>query len=636
MRHLLLLLLVLAGYSADDRRPLVKSPTTGQPTEFPNGDTLRVAPRQGLFAAIGAAASYTKTIYLATDSLKVYYSDGATWTEISPTSTAFADNAFYIYDNGDVSKIVQWQLGNQTTGTTVTVNTGAQTANRDLSYPVMTGNRTLAVIDQSQTFTADQTIIGETASTKYQVNGSTGTYPWEFQASGGADEFYIVSNTGGTRVTINSGGETLLGTSTDSGAYVLQTQGDVFTSAGGFISSQNSVNGIAQFTSSNANSSSYGTITTMGGTGSGIADWPNSIVIEGVPQSTGHLVLGAYTNSLVFQTGTRTNHSRFNSAGELLLGTSSDSGAHKLQVEGSIYSGKGNSNTPAEANWLFTTRSGYNGIRQNSSNELAFDTDNTGAPAQAMKIKQDGEIILGTTADADLGAYKLQVNGSLIATNTIVAPTGTSANSSIRMPHGGAPTTPTNGDMWTTTGGAFLRMNGLTVSPVLLKFAGNADDSAVNTTSETDVTSSGIGYCGFHANTLDEGDVIRIHIAGTIETNGTPDFTISVKVGSTVVSTGGVMFNTSSIFREVSGTMYFTVRSNGASGSLHSTGHLGVAASGAISPFSTAGMGSIVFSPTNTTLNTTVDNSVSLTVQWGTADVNNEWITKQFVLEHLQ
>lgn len=36
----------------------------------------------------------------------------------------------------------------------------------------------------------------------------------------------------------------------------------------------------------------------------------------------------------------------------------------------------------------------------------------------------------------------------------------------LRLPHGAAPTTPTNGDLWTTTAGLFVRVNGATVGPL--------------------------------------------------------------------------------------------------------------------------------------------------------------------------
>lgn len=51
-------------------------------------------------------------------------------------------------------------------------------------------------------------------------------------------------------------------------------------------------------------------------------------------------------------------------------------------------------------------------------------------------------------------------------TNTLQAPTPTTANASINLPHGTAPTSPTDGDCWTTTGGLFCRISGATVGPM--------------------------------------------------------------------------------------------------------------------------------------------------------------------------
>lgn len=43
---------------------------------------------------------------------------------------------------------------------------------------------------------------------------------------------------------------------------------------------------------------------------------------------------------------------------------------------------------------------------------------------------------------------------------------GTTAVSSLRVGHGAAPSAPVNGDMWTTTAGLFVRINGVTVGPL--------------------------------------------------------------------------------------------------------------------------------------------------------------------------
>lgn len=76
-----------------------------------------------------------------------------------------------------------------------------------------------------------------------------------------------------------------------------------------------------------------------------------------------------------------------------------------------------------------------------------------------------GDENLSTTGTLASGA--LTVTGTATATSTIIAPAATTSISSVRMPHGAAPTTPTDGDWWTTTVGAYVRINGTTVGPLL-------------------------------------------------------------------------------------------------------------------------------------------------------------------------
>lgn len=62
-------------------------------------------------------------------------------------------------------------------------------------------------------------------------------------------------------------------------------------------------------------------------------------------------------------------------------------------------------------------------------------------------------------------------SGSAIGTTTssttvLNLPAGSTAASSIRLAHGAAPSSPVNGDMWTTTTGLFVRINGSTVGPL--------------------------------------------------------------------------------------------------------------------------------------------------------------------------
>ena len=46
---------------------------------------------------------------------------------------------------------------------------------------------------------------------------------------------------------------------------------------------------------------------------------------------------------------------------------------------------------------------------------------------------------------------------------TVLSATGSSG---LNVPHGAAPTSPVNGDVWTTTAGLFVRVNGSTVGPL--------------------------------------------------------------------------------------------------------------------------------------------------------------------------
>lgn len=53
-------------------------------------------------------------------------------------------------------------------------------------------------------------------------------------------------------------------------------------------------------------------------------------------------------------------------------------------------------------------------------------------------------------------------DGTLTTIGTIKSPASTTARAGLRIAHGTAPTSPTDGDMWSTTAGAFIRINGVT------------------------------------------------------------------------------------------------------------------------------------------------------------------------------
>ena len=56
--------------------------------------------------------------------------------------------------------------------------------------------------------------------------------------------------------------------------------------------------------------------------------------------------------------------------------------------------------------------------------------------------------------------------GAATFAGAVIAPAATASLAPLRIPHGTAPTSPTDGDMWTTTAGLFIRINGATVGPL--------------------------------------------------------------------------------------------------------------------------------------------------------------------------
>jgi hypothetical protein len=84
----------------------------------------------------------------------------------------------------------------------------------------------------------------------------------------------------------------------------------------------------------------------------------------------------------------------------------------------------------------------------------ARDAGNT-ANLRVITLHSDDQVYIG---DGTTGAVNTSPIHIFKATTTAAA--------SIRVPHGTAPTSPVNGDMWTTTSGLFVRINGVTVGPL--------------------------------------------------------------------------------------------------------------------------------------------------------------------------
>ena len=119
------------------------------------------------------------------------------------------------------------------------------------------------------------------------------------------------------------------------------------------------------------------------------------------------------------------------------------------------------------ANGAIKNGAGVSGPASSTDNAVARWDGTTGTVVQNSGVTIDDSnnttvaTILGTTTSGNaLG------NASASASTVLNLPAGTTAISSLRVAHGAAPTSPVDGDIWTTTAGLFVRINGVTVGPL--------------------------------------------------------------------------------------------------------------------------------------------------------------------------
>lgn len=96
-------------------------------------------------------------------------------------------------------------------------------------------------------------------------------------------------------------------------------------------------------------------------------------------------------------------------------------------------------------------------------NNSAFSMKDSGGTARSVMLLNGSDALqVGPSTSLvsitiGSSAVPTTVSGALLAT------AATTSRTSLRIPHGTAPTSPTNGDIWTTTVGVFARINGSTV-----------------------------------------------------------------------------------------------------------------------------------------------------------------------------
>ena len=79
-----------------------------------------------------------------------------------------------------------------------------------------------------------------------------------------------------------------------------------------------------------------------------------------------------------------------------------------------------------------------------------------------LDVSSTGLAVTGTLSASGIGG----IGAATSSTTNLNLAAGTTGVSTLRIPHGSAPSAPVDGDMWTTTAGLYIRINGGTVGPL--------------------------------------------------------------------------------------------------------------------------------------------------------------------------
>ena len=158
---------------------------------------------------------------------------------------------------------------------------------------------------------------------------------------------------------------------------------------------------------------------------------------------------------------------------------------------------------------------------------VTITSNSTGA---ALFIEQAGTGNILTLHDqaADTTFVAIDQNGKI---NTIPS---VAASAGFNVPHGAAPTTPVNGDIWTTTTGLFMRQNGFTKT-----YANYNDASAFSNPNQTLGNSTAAGTINIGTGATISGATKAVNIGTAGVAGSTTNITVGPVLGASTTSIGG-------------------------------------------------------------------------------------------------
>lgn len=164
-------------------------------------------------------------------------------------------------------------------------------------------------------------------------------------------------------------------------------------------------------------------------------------------------------------------------------------------------------------------------------------------------------------------------------------------------------------------------------------FAQTANSTPITgTTTESTLINGGVGTLTVPANTFSVGDSFRGDFGGVLSTANNQTIRIRIKSGSTVFVDSGLQTINNVSNNVWSLSIDFTVRQLGAAGTASivtlATFNYAKTVNGTVEGFS-------FNSVNNTTFDTTINNTLDVTVQWGSANAGNSIYSDIFILNKI-
>ena len=150
-----------------------------------------------------------------------------------------------------------------------------------------------------------------------------------------------------------------------------------------------------------------------------------------------------------------------------------------------------------------------------------------------------------------------------------------------------------------------------------------------NTILESDLISTGVGSLSIPANSFKVGDSFNSKLIGHLYCNSLATIRFRIKAGTTILADTGVITMSTSTNKHWEMDISFTVRTLGAAGVAS------IASGGVFSYIKNAGTNfeGIDFSIiNNTTFDTTTNNTLRITAEWGAASTANSIYSEIFIL----